>query len=465
MNILDKNFKSLVLGENYMVPTITSGKVRYVNLDNAASTPPFRSVVNKVNEFSKIYSSVHRGNGYKSLLCTEIYEECRKIVGHFVRANLNDSSIIYVKNSTEAINKLANCFQFEESDIVICSRMEHHSNDLPWRKNAVIKYVEVKENGELDIEHYKNLLYLYKGKVKLVVITGASNVTGFINPIYDMAAMAHEYGAKILVDGSQLVPHRKIDIRNTMDKEHIDFIVFTAHKIYSPFGAGVLIGSKDFFNKVEPDALGGGIVRMVTENEVYWEETPERHEAGTPNIVGAVALAAAIRTYESIGMEEIENHENRLTCYLLKKMIKIRGVKIYGYPKADKEKRVGVVAFAMEGVNHSLLASILAYEYGIGVRHGCFCAHSYVLRLLGVDERTLNTYKELLLSGDKSNVPGLVRVSLGVYNTHEDIDIFISALNNISEGRYNDYYIKDIKQGNYEPVNWSGNLEGVFKFL
>lgn len=465
MNMLDNNFKSLVVGEDYVVPTLNSEKVRYINFDNAASTPPFKSVVNKVNEFARLYSSVHRGNGYKSQLSTEIYEESRKIVGNFVGANLNDNSIIYVKNSTEAINKLANCIQFEDGDIVICSRMEHHSNDLPWRHKAVVKYIDVKENGELDVNHYKKLLYLYEGKVKLVVITGASNVTGFINPIYDMAAMAHMVNAKIFVDGSQLIPHRKFEMSNYNENKHIDFLAFTAHKMYAPFGIGVLIGPKDFFNKVEPDTFGGGIVRMVTDNEAYWEVTPEKNEAGTPNIVGAVALATAIRTYESIGIDEFENHENMLTNYLLGKMREIEGIKIYGYPGADKEKRVGVVAFSMEGVNHALLASILAYEYGIGIRNGCFCSHPYVLRLLGVRESDVNIYRKEVLSGDKSNLPGLARVSLGIYNTCEDVDRLILALNNISKGKHSNYYIKDIKDGNYIPINWSYNLESVFQFL
>lgn len=456
------SFNNLISGNNFQVPILNGEKVRYVNFDNAASTPPFTKVINKVNEFTDIYSSVHRGNGFKSILSTKVYEETRKVIGDFLGVELLTNAVIYGKNATEAINKLASTYNFDSGDIVLCTRMEHHSNDLPWRSKATVKYVEVKENGELDICQLEDLLKMYNGKIKLVTVTGASNVTGYINPIHEIARLAHKAGAKIMVDGSQLVPHREIDIKDDVDIEHIDFLVFTAHKIYSPFGIGVLIGPRDFFNNAEPEMSGGGTVKIVTDDEVYWEETPEKNEAGTPNIIGAVALASSIRFLRILGISNIEKNENILVEYLLKKLTVIKGIRIYGCLDADINRRLGVIAFNIEGVSHDLVAAILSYEYGIGVRNGCFCAHPYVLRLLNVDKHEISDYKEQVLKGDKTKLPGLVRISFGIYNTIEDIDRLLVAIDNISKGKYFSDYLLNDKEGMYTPKNWTYDYKSSF---
>lgn len=260
------DFEALVVGQDVEVPLINGKYIKYINMDNAASTPPFKIVMNKINQFSEVYSNVHRRNGFKSYLSSETYEEVRKVVGSFVGANLKNNSIIFVKNTTEAVNKLANTFIFDDRDVIIASQMKHHSNDLPWRNKAIIKYINITDNGELDMDHFISLIDKYQDKLKLVAVTGASNVTGYINPIHKIAEITHRVGAKLLVDASQLAPHREINIKSDRAVDHIDFIVFTAHKLYAPFGLGVLIGPKDFFNNVEPDHVGGGTVRLVTQD-------------------------------------------------------------------------------------------------------------------------------------------------------------------------------------------------------
>jgi len=458
------NFQSSIVGDEFEVPVLNGTKIRYVNLDNAASTPPFKRVIDKVNEFSRIYSSVHRGNGFKSLISTEIYEETRNILADFVGADIFHNALVFVKNSTEAINTIANCYKLKSDDIVISTEMEHHSNDLPWRKVALVKYIKINEKGELDLEHFKYLLDKYGQRIKLVTITGASNVTGYINPIHYLASLTHMVGAKILVDASQLAPHKKIDIKSNDDLEHIDFLVFTAHKIYAPFGTGVLIGPREFFNVNDPNIVGGGTVKIVTDTKVYWDETPEKNEAGTPNIIGAVALASSVKFMNNIGMHKIEKHESTLTEYLVKGLSKLDKIEIYGQSIYECNKRLGVVSFNMKGIHHSMLASILSYEYGIGVRNGCFCAHPYVLRLLNINEDEVEKHIKNVLAEDKSQLPGLVRVSLGIYNTKSDIDRLLTALDNISRGNYNKDYILDKKHGAYKPKKSIISFKGLFEF-
>ncbi len=453
-------YEDLVIGQKFEVPIINGRNVRYVNLDNAASTPPLKKVMEKINQFAEVYSSVHRGNGFKSYISTEVYQQAREIVGNFVGADLDNHSIIFVKNSTEAINKLANTFLFNDGDMIIASQMEHHSNDLPWRKKVNIEYINVTGSGELDMGHLIYLTEKHKGKIKLVAVTGASNVTGYINPIHKISKIAHRVGAKLLVDASQLAPHRRIDI--SKEAGHIDFVAFTAHKLYAPFGTGVLIGPREFFNSVEPDHVGGGTVKVVTQNSVYWDETPEKNEAGTPNVFGAVALATSIDFIQNLGFDEIKQHEHNLTRYLLKGLKNIRDIKIYGHTEADTNIRLGVVSFNLKNISHSLVAAILSYEYGIGVRSGCFCAHPYVLKLLNINLNEFEKYKAQIINNDKSQVPGLVRVSFGLYNTVEDVDRLIYALNNISNGKYFRDYVFDNKFGGYVPANWKYKNNCIF---
>lgn len=463
MDINSNYLRMLVEGADVKVPIIGGNLINYVNFDNAASTPPFKKALDTMVEFSQYYSNIHRGSGFKSEISTTIYEDAKKIIIDFIGGNTEENHIIFTKNSTEAINKIGHCMQFEPGDIIISTGMEHHSNDLPWRKRAQVMYVEVFDNGELDLDHYTYLLNKYNSKVKLVAVTAASNVTGYINPIYKMARMAHRYGIKILIDASQIMAHRKICMKPDWDEEHLDFIAFSGHKMYAPFGIGVLVGPKAFFDSIEPDMLGGGTIKAVLSDTVYLADSPERHEAGTPNIFGAIGLASAIKVFESIGIDEISRHENELLHHLLSGLMRLENAKIFGCIDSNPTKRLGTISFNLLNMSHSLVAAILSYEYGVGVRNGCFCAHPYVLRLLNIEKQRQSEFIQQILDGNKSQVPGMVRVSLGLYNSINEVDMLLFALENIKNGVFHQDYVLDQSQGSYKPDEWDINLDEYFK--
>ena len=441
-----------IVGIDCQAPLLDGTTLPYAYLDNAASTPAFCGVQSKVNELLAWYSSVHRGVGLKSLLSTSAYEQARAIVARFVGADPATHSVIFVKNATEAINKLARRLELRPDDIVVTTLMEHHSNDLPWRPRAQVKYVGLREDGSLAVEDVARLLERYRGRVKLVALTGASNVTGFIPPIYDIAETAHRYGARVLVDCAQLAPHRAIDVGAVGDPRSLDFVALSAHKMYAPFGSGALIGPKSLFCQGPPDDRGGGTVEIVTLDEVYWAEPPERDEAGSPNVVGAVALAASMRILSAVGMEAVAAHEMDLMAYALRRLRRLNGVCIYGSSDPSRlGDRVGVISFTVDGVPHAKVAAILAFEGGIGVRSGCFCAHPYVLCLLGVDAGAYQAHKQRALDHDRSALPGLVRVSFGCYNTRAEVDRLVEMLERVIAGDYAGQYDVDRASGSYWP--------------
>lgn len=313
-------FRRDIVGIDKKVPLYGGGYKTCVNLDNAASTPVLGPVLEKVNEFMDWYSSVHRGAGFKSQVSTRVYDEAHEIVGEFVKADLRKNSIIFVKNSTEAVNKVSYRMGLTKDDVILTTMMEHHSNDLPWRSRAKPVYAALDEKGALNYDDLEAKLRQYGDSIKLVSVSGASNVTGYKNDLGRIAALAHRAGVPVLVDGAQLIPHSPLDIKPDGHPEHIDYLVFSAHKMYAPFGTGVLIGPKHAFLRGGPEYTGGGTISIVTRELVEWAGLPDREEAGTPNVVGAVALAAAVKYLEGHGMGNIENHERALTSYALKKL-------------------------------------------------------------------------------------------------------------------------------------------------
>jgi selenocysteine lyase/cysteine desulfurase len=447
-----EDLRQEIVGIDKQVPLLDGSRRTYTYLDNAASTPTFRGVQRKVEEFLEWYSSVHRGSGYKSILSTKVYDQTRKIVADFVGADLQSHAVIFGKNTTEAINKLANRMDLSPDEVILTTVLEHHSNDLPWRPKAHVEYVDSLEDGSLDIEDLCRKLTAWRGRVRLVAITGASNVTGFVPPIYDIAELAHKHGAKILVDCAQLAPHRAVDMGPLDSPRHLDFVSISGHKMYAPFGVGALIGPKEFFVRGEPDYRGGGTVDIVTSESVYWTDPPERDEAGSPNVVGAVALAASIRILTAVGMDAVAVHEKKLTHYMLNKLGNLRGVKVFGSADPDRlDDRLGVIALSVDGMHHGKVAAILGFEGGIGVRNGCFCAHPYILRLLKVDEEDALIHQEEILGGDRSRLPGLVRISFGCYTTVDEIDHTIEMLARIVDGDYRGDYRQDRATGDFFP--------------
>jgi selenocysteine lyase/cysteine desulfurase len=458
------DYRPLFIGLDAEIPLFDGSCRCYISLDNAASTPPLKAVQQAVDGFLNYYSSVHRGTGFKSQLSTHAYEQARQIVTHFLGADPATHTCLFGKNTTEAINKLARRFPFtSERNIVITTAMEHHSNDLPWRAVSDTLHVGLTAEGRLDEADFDAKLAQYGSRVALVAITGASNVTGYLNPIHHLAEKTHRVGALFLADCAQLAPHRPVNMLSLDDPGHLDFVAISAHKMYAPFGTGALVGRRDIFEMGAPDMRGGGTVEIVTIGDVVWAEPPDKEEAGSPNTVGAIALAAAIRQLEALGMPEVARHEAELTAYALERLIDVPGIQIYGDNSPDRAaERLGVIPFQLEGVSHFLAAAVLGHEFGIGVRSGCFCAHPYILHLLGLSVAEADAVRERMLAGDRSDMPGLIRASFGLYNLGEEIDILIEALTHISRGNYRGKYVQDRASGEYEPKDWKPEFSKYF---
>jgi selenocysteine lyase/cysteine desulfurase len=457
-------YRSLFVGLDAETPLLNGTRRPYINLDNAASTPPLVAVQHAVDSFLTYYSSVHRGTGFKSQLCTHAFDQAREIVMDFLGANPTTHTCIFGKNTTEAINKLARRFPFNsERNVVLTSGMEHHSNDLPWRAAAHTVHVGLTPDGRLDEADFDAQLQAYAGHVALVAITGASNVTGYLNPIHRLAEKAHRSGAMFLADCAQLAPHRKVDMLPLDDPAHLDFVAISGHKMYAPYGTGALVGRRDMFEQGDPDDRGGGTVEIVMLDDVIWSGPPEKDEAGSPNTVGAIALAAAIRQLEAIGMDQVAQHEAELTAHALQRLPQVPGIRIFGNTDAAMAaERLGVVPLMLENASHFLAAAVLGHEFGIGVRSGCFCAHPYILKLLGLNESEARQVRQQMMDGDRSNMPGLLRASFGLYNTTDDVDALVDALTHIARGEYAGQYVQDKTSGEYKPVGWKPDFSPYF---
>ena len=417
---MDK-IRGLFVGLDKKVQIDGHGKVIPINFDNAATTPAFKRVLKRVLECNEMYGSIARGDGQKSQFCSDVYDECRRYIMNYFNAPEELYTAIFTDNTTLGINRLSNILIRDSNDIVITTRMEHHSNDLPWRGKCDLKYLEVDEDGRVKIDELEDLLIKYSGKVKYVTITGASNVTGYINDIRKVAKLAHKYGARIIVDGAQLVPHKKVSMLGIKNDENIDYLVFSAHKMYAPFGSGVIIGLRESFNSCTPDIVGGGVVYMVRDYGQVYLDTPEKNEPGTPNFFGVIAMAQAIKDIEKIGFKTIEDNEKNLLSRLICGMETINNIQLYGDCK-NIDDRLGIVVFNIEGMNYEEVGEKLANIRGIAVRQGGFCAHPYTRRLLGIDDKYLDEYIS------KNGIPGMVRASLGIYNTEKEVDIFLETI-------------------------------------
>lgn len=415
------DLRKLFVGLDKKVNINGKGRIVPINFDNAATTPPFKRVVKRVLETTEYYGSIARGDGQKSQYCSDLYEECRRYILKYFNAPEEIYTAIFVGNTTDGLNKLSNILINNKEDIVITTRMEHHSNDLPWRNKCDLKYVEVNEDGRININEIEELIERYKEKVKYITITGASNVTGYINDIRKISGLIHKYGGKIIVDGAQLVPHKKIYMYKKDSLENIDFLVFSGHKIYAPFGSGAIIGLREDFNNNLPDTKGGGTVEYVIDNNQLWLNTPEKNEAGTPNLFGAVAIMEAMKEIEKIGFERIEKNERELLQYLINGLKELNRVKLY----ADNDcidDRLGILVFTIDGMKYYEVGEKLSEIKAIGVRQGGFCSHPYTRRVLGIPNNQLQEYI------NKNGIPGLVRVSLGIYNSKKEANIFLETV-------------------------------------
>ena len=384
-------------------------------------------VADTVADFLPWYSSVHRGAGYKSRQATLAYERARESTHRFAGRPSEDGNVVVLcRNTTEAINQLAYRLQFEPDDVVVTTVVEHHANLLPWARVAQRRWVECGPDGTFTVDDVTTVLNAGK-RPALLAISGASNVTGWLPPIEEICTEAHARGVPVLLDAAQLAPHRRLP-------PGPDFLAFSGHKLYAPYGAGALIGPRHVFTTGDPFLAGGGAVDLVDLDEVIWTEPPEREEAGSPNVIGAIAFGAAMDEMDRIGWPTIREHEATLSTQLHDGLRAIDGVRVLGPVSAPDVATLAVAAFTVEKMHHGLVAARLSAEFGIGVRHGCFCAHPYLLRLLGVGPAGVAEARAAVLRGDRSGIPGAVRASCGLGTSSEDVDALLSALRTVVHG-------------------------------
>jgi selenocysteine lyase/cysteine desulfurase len=355
--------------------------------------------------------------------------------------------VVLVRNTTEAINHLAYRLRLEPSDVVVTTVVEHHANLLPWSRVATPRFVECGSDGSFGVDDVVGALRSTSRPPALLALTGASNVTGWMPPVEEICAAAHELGVPVVLDAAQLAPHRPVP-------RGPDFVAFSGHKLYAPFGAGALIGPRRTFESGDPFLAGGGAVDLVDLDEVIWTEPPEREEAGSPNVVGVVAFGRAMEELERIGWEAIIDHESVLSERLYRGLRAIPGVKVLG-PRGREgpdAEGLAVAAFTVEGIHHALVAARLSAEFGIGVRHGCFCAHPYLIRLLGVTDDGIRAAREAVRRGDRTAIPGAVRASCGLGTGVDDVDALLDALAVLASGDDPPVsYVQDDRTGDFWP--------------
>jgi selenocysteine lyase/cysteine desulfurase len=431
-----------LIGADSVVPCVDGRRRRYVNLDYAASTPAMAAVWDAVEAFLPWYSSVHRGSGAKSQVSTAAYEDARDAVAEFVGARAEDV-VVFVRNTTEAINVLSAALP--AGSRVLSSAVEHHSNMLPWRCHDVRLLPFTGSPDEL-LDECERGLRSARPRIDLVAVTGASNVSGEVWPVAELAELAHAHGAQLFVDAAQLAAHRPIDMAGA----GIDLLALSGHKLYAPFGAGALVGDGRRLREKEPLLHGGGAIELVTPDDVIWADVPQRDEAGSPNVVGAVALAAACRALLDLRMETVAAHERALADRLWGALPGVPGLRrLTLWP--DEVDRVGIATFNLDGYRHPLLAAILSAEHAIGVRHGCFCAHPLMTRLLGVPDDEVDRLAAELRAGRRPGLPGAVRASLGLGTTPHDIDRLINALLEVAATGPRSRYLRVADVDEYQP--------------
>jgi selenocysteine lyase/cysteine desulfurase len=402
-----------VIGAGAEVPLVGGRSVRYADLDQAASTPALREVWESVQAFMPWYASVHRGDGYKSQVATAAYEAARGAVRMFVNARADDV-VLVTRNTTDSVNLLARCLP--GGTVVITTSAEHHANMLAWRKYGDVVELPVPSSSDEALHRFEAALRARpSSRSALVAVTGASNVTGEVWPVAEIGALAHRYGASVFVDAAQLAPHRPVDVSGW----DVDWVAFSGHKLYAPFGAGALVGRAEWLARTEPYLLGGGAVEEVTRDGATWADLPARHEGGSPNVVGAVALAAACTVLNEAGMDLVAEGDRALSAMLESTLEEAPGVAVYR-TWGQAADRVAVRAFNVAGHEHGEVAAVLSAEYGIGVRSGSFCAHPLLVHLAGREPGWR--------PGCAERVPGAVRASAGLGSGAGDIERLGDAL-------------------------------------
>ncbi|MFJ8849415.1 aminotransferase class V-fold PLP-dependent enzyme [Streptomyces sp. NPDC102437] len=413
-----------VLGKDVTVPLVTGGEVTYAALDYAASAPALQRVWDDVAAYAPYYGSVHRGAGYLSQLSTDLFENSRATVAEFLGCRAGDQ-VIFTRSTTDSLNLLAAVVPADCQ--VFVYETEHHASLLPWR-DARVTYLNAPRTPAQAVETLERALADREPYgPALVCVTGASNVTGELWPVKELAAAAHAHGARIVLDAAQLAPHHPVDIAEL----DVDWVAFSGHKLYAPFGSGVLAGRADWLQEAEPYLAGGGASRKVARRtdggvDVEWHSTAARHEAGSPNVIGVYSIASACKALTEAGFDNLVAREQYLVDAVRTGLAEVPEVKVLSL-FGDDAPRVGVISFVVEGWNSSHFAAALSAEYGIGVRDGLFCAHPLVRTLLGSDPQEVGE------CGAPEAEPGerslnAIRVSFGAGTPDEHIERFVRAV-------------------------------------
>ncbi len=435
-------------------------------LDSAASTFMMGIAFEVVRDFLHHYGSTHSTAHFSARIATEAMEWAHGRVLDFVGADPDEYvSIFHGSGATGCINRLAKTFAALRPGrpAVLVSLMEHHSNDLPHRRHAGrVEHVSLEGDtpalGVVSLAKLEEMLAASAGRVNYVAITAASNVTGIVNPIHAVAEIAHRHGAYVLVDGAQIVPHRRVTVSRGLDpSRRIDAFVFSGHKIYAPGSPGVIVVRKELVSAAEPAELGGGVVHEVLRGSYRLvDRFPDREQAGTPNVVGAVALASVLEVLTHVGFDRLMSREESLVAEAIAQLKMLPRIEIYGETDPRLAPRVGVVSFNVRGLDHGLVAAALSDYHNVAVRHGCFCAHPYARELLsrmlweldvdGLSNAEADAYLNLKR--------GMVRASFGLYSTADDLDALIRGVADLvrSPDRYRARYVAE-PDGTYRHVH------------
>ncbi len=444
-------------------------------LDSAASTLAMNCARQVADELLRYYANTHSQAHFSARIVNHAYDWAHRQVLNFVGSSDSGHHVACFagSGSTASLNRLARVLAARrpERDIVLVSLMEHHANDLPHRRHAgQVIHIPLTGAapalGAVDMAALAQLLGQYRGRVNYVAVSAASNVTGIVNPVHDIAALAHAHGAWVVVDASQSVAHAPLSLSDTGAAEReLDAVVFSGHKLYAPGSPGVMVVRRALLEGQEPDELGGGMVDDVSVNGYQiTDRFPDREEAGTPNIPGAVQLGAVLNVLQRIGMAQVHTAEQRLLRRLLAELTAIPGVRVYGDPDPDRTPRLGVVSFNLAGLEHGLVAAVLNDYHNVAVRNGCFCAHPYVRELLKPE------LWELDLDPDADDAEaliqpwrGMVRASLGLYSTDEDIDALLTGIHDLlaNPDHYRAQYQAD-SDGNFHHRTFTVSAASLF---
>jgi cysteine desulfurase / selenocysteine lyase len=402
-------------------------------LDSAATTLAMQVTLDCARAFLRHCANTHSETHFSAAIAEEAYAWAHDRVLRFFGAPPGEYTAVFAgSGATAALNRVAEVLATALPDrpMVLVSLMEHHANDLPHRRRASVRHVPLTAcddgSGPVDLDALETMLRANAGRVRYVAVTAASNVTGLLNPLAPIARLAHAHGARVVVDGSQIAAHRAVQLADA----DIDAFVLSGHKVYAPGSPGVLVIKRELLDGVPPGLVGGGIVEHVsTEDYEIASQLPDREEAGTPNVVGAVQLASVIEVLEAIGMDLVAEAEDTLVDYALDRLATVPRLRIYGTRKAP---RTGVVTFNLSGIEHALTAQALNDAHNIAVRSGCFCAHPYVRDLLLPELWALDVDGDDELDARIARHRGMVRASFGLYSTPADVDALVDALVDIS---------------------------------